>query len=210
MTSTIRISGPVHIFVSFPNRALQDFRYLGTCEQSPILEEQTFFKALNNDIAGDSLPLDETWEGLKMIVSCVLTRYDEKVFSLIRQSILAGANNAQAGYEGNQDRGSTTYGRLTFRLALYNSFYNTPNQNIDDLPGYLFYFAKYAGSKPIPGGTSVNKLVINFDCVSGYMESKPSVGNQSPSVDSNVGGKFYCYTTEASDFDFLSLANSIN
>lgn len=191
-----RVSGPVHIYVSFayptlaslntiPNNVL----YLGTCEVTPEYSERLYYKKLQNEMACESLPLDETKEGYDFLITLVLTSYNESV----RQTILKHVTDSDTlGIEDVSDRGKTVYGSNTVQLILQNQFYNTSNSQPDDLPGYIFYYAKLAASTPVQGGTTENKLGMIFECASGLLY--PSFGN----FKKFSNGKFLCYGNPSS------------
>lgn len=173
MPSLIRVSGPVHVFVAGG--------YLGTAETTPDYQETPHYEGVMNTIAGSQVPMEEIFQGLDLTISMILTRYDETVFAGIRTAPLP-INAGVPGNESGLSRGATMYGRFTGQLILQNSFFGTANALPGDFPGYRFLYAKYAGSKPIQGGTSANKLAIVFECKSVYQPSTRT---------------FQCYTNDA-------------
>jgi hypothetical protein len=197
------VSGPVIVYIKFENLPVSNnfvlypsevvntsvlgFEALGICESTPNYEEFYNYKAITNQMSGDSLPLDETWEGSKMVISLVLTLYDANLFRLLRQNFTT--LNRVGIDTPHTDRGRTVYGFSTCRLILQNTFFGTPNAALSDIPGYYFYFAKLVAATPIDGGTSINKLGLVFECVPGYVP---------PSRQRRIWGQFITFSTPTS------------
>jgi len=145
----------------------EGFDTLGICESTPTYEEFYNYKAITNQMSGDSLPLDETWEGSKMVISLVLTSYNPELFKFLKTRFTT--LNTVGRDTPYSDRGRTVYGFSTCQLILQNTFYDTPNAKQFDIPGYYFYYVKLIGSTPTDGGTLINKLGLIFECVPGYV-----------------------------------------
>jgi hypothetical protein len=158
---------------------------LGTCEVTPFYTETVNYKAIDNQIAG-ALPLDETMEGYSMTIQLMLTAYNELLFQQMRARL--SLLNTVGRYNPYQDVGSTVYGIKTVQLILQNSFFGTANASPGDIPGYIFYAAKYCGSTPTAGGTCANKLGLVFNCQSIYLPITPDLSQKR-------SGTFRCYDT---------------
>lgn len=160
MASYIRVAGPQQIYVIAGGTTC----YLGTTEIAPTFEERPRYIGILNAIAGQSLPMQEFYQGTDLVVNCLFTRYDEAVATLIRTA----PRSSTMGLETGLSRGTGAYGNSTFQLVIVNQFYGTVNAVPGDLPGYLFYYAKYEGGTPSPNGTVGNKYGMVFTCSSVY------------------------------------------
>lgn len=162
MPALMRTSGSNNIYVKLAGAST--YLYVGTTEIIPQYAENENYIGVLNSISGQSLPFQEYYQGGDMIVSMLLTRYDETVVSSIRTAPRASA----MGSETNLSRGSPSYGVSTFELVIQNTFFGTVNGFASDLQGYRFYYAKYENGQPNPGGTSANKYLLTVKCSSVY------------------------------------------
>ena len=74
-------SGPCHMFAGV--LAGKKPVYLGTAEKAPLLADNYLYDPVFNDIGGQALPLDKTWQGMTSQVSFVLTRFNYAVVHAI-------------------------------------------------------------------------------------------------------------------------------
>lgn len=69
--------GPCHMFAGvLPNKKPV---YVGTAEKAPLLADNFIYEPVFNDIAGQGLPLDKTYQGMTSQISFVLTRFNYAV-----------------------------------------------------------------------------------------------------------------------------------
>lgn len=160
MASLVRVSGPLHIYVVASGTAT----YLGSPDDVPQYDEIYHYRAVMNSISGANIPINETFDGIKLMLKMVLTRYDETAVNALRTAPFAAA----LGEEAAISRGSLMYGRFTRQIVVQNSFFGTNNAAADDLPGYRFVNCKLAGAVPAPGGTGGNSYGLVFECLPLY------------------------------------------
>ena len=173
------VTGPVHVYVatrcSFPGNNLLSYPnanqidYLGTGEFAPDIIKQPKFDPVYNDIGG-SLPFDYLFQGEEAAVPITLTKFNWNV--LYKINALPDPTELPGRYQ-SYDIGSlmVTEG-LAYALWCHFPYYSdkTIFSTANMVAGYHF-FASWADSVVVSGGTKANKVRVNFKCIRVYQPS---------------------------------------
>jgi hypothetical protein len=73
-------TGPAHWWVSLQNSPLL---YLGTCEKKPKIVVRPSWSPAYNDLGGQKIPFDMSYQGTEGISLLNLTRFNEPVYQLL-------------------------------------------------------------------------------------------------------------------------------
>lgn len=142
-------------------------KYFGTVEDAPLIELETRFKEIRNDLFGTELPADRSYQGQEGTISGNFNRFN---FNLILAAMTRPftTTNAAGGaaVEGSNvlgDYGSLmTQENLSFPLWVYFPRNVTPAMLLAGLiPGYHFFSSFVLGPDRIkPGSGDYQQEVI--------------------------------------------------
>ncbi len=171
-------TGPAHIFIGTPNLAsplvAQQAFYLGTCEQKPIISVQRHWKPAGNDIAGQTIGMDLSYQGQEGLITANLSRWNEAVYQVLAARLFGARTiaNSAPGYDGPVDMGSLFIHELQFAHLFITfpksvlTFYNGGGGgtgNGGPLPnGYHFFATTLVEKDTIQPGTDPLTRMLQF------------------------------------------------
>lgn len=197
----IHTTGPIHHYLRASGTfGTGDIWYLGTCETQPVLRINRYSKAVFNDIAGRSIPIQETHDGHDADIGLALSRFSQLAYLQLQKY----SDSANSIYEGNGDetflsRGSLVYGPRTFELWQWFSFYNTPAAQANMPAGYYFPQCKLVGHELSKCGSEAKVLMLTAKATPRWIVPVATGVNQATSS-ITTGGVFRTYTQTLSFF----------
>ena len=197
----IHTTGPIHHYIRASGTyGTGDIWYLGTCETQPVLRINRYSKAVFNDIAGRSVPIQETHDGHDADLGLALSRFSQLAYLQLQK--YSDSNNSV--YEANGDetflsRGSLVYGARTFELWQWFSFYNTVAAQNSMPCGYYFPQCKLVAHNPEKWGSEGEVLMLTAKATPRWIVPVASGVNAS-TASVNTGGVFRTYTQNVSFF----------
>ncbi len=177
--ANIYTTGPVHIYVTIRSAAFANSTtgvplaltvptksqtyYLGTGEQAPMINRRKNYSPVMNDLAGETIPLDNLYQGESVTVSTTLTRWNE--YALLNLDIGSQWNAAGArGIDSATDLGTAQiFEGSSFQCFLHFPYYSKAYGTSYNMPrGYHFYSCRQIDMN-VQGGTKAKKRTFAFE-----------------------------------------------
>ena len=184
------VTGPALIYVGVPNNTGGSSRafFLGTAEQSPVIEIRPDYEPVFNDLRGGKKPFDLSFQGEEAFTFADLTRWNENVYAALAARprgatalALGGALGVVAGAAGvAPTRGLNIVGDIgTLQLTegqnivVWVVFPYASKAAMAGMPaGYRFPYSVFEGPDLLkPLGTKPRKIHIVFHHMAGYNAS---------------------------------------
>lgn len=180
------VTGPALLYVgvtsSSPGGTSNKAVFLGTAEQSPVIEIRPDYEPVFNDLRGSKKPFDLAFEGEEAFTFADLTRWNESVYAALaarpRAVSALGAGGAVAGGLGlAPTRGVNIAGDIgTLQLTENQSFtlwvvfpYASKPAMASMPAGYRFPFTVFEGPDLLkPLGTRPRKIHVVFHHMAGF------------------------------------------
>ncbi len=158
----VHVTGPVHHYIQTIDG---DIWYLGTAEVTPQMQVRQYTQNVMNDVAGKTLPLQKTFDGEAAVVSVLLTQFSKFAEEQLQARGQPGGIHRRAGEETRWSRGSTVYGKATFKLwQVYENFFN-PNGTSTGLEiGWYWPQVELLQRDTVKAGTQGEALLLVMDC----------------------------------------------
>ncbi len=160
----VHVTGPVHHYVRVAGSTDTIF-YLGTCEVTPQMQRRLYKSDVKNDIAGNQLPFQRTFDGEAATVSTLLNRFSKDAWTEILLAGFASGNTPLVGSESRWSRGHLVYGQSTFELwQVYDNFLNPFGASANLEIGWYWPQVELLEHNTLAAGTRDEKLLLVFDC----------------------------------------------
>lgn len=166
------VTGPAHLYVSFPTRTMVNsgtglpsaltyptsIYYLGTSQNVPNLDHSPVYEPVQNDIAGQQVPLDVAYQGEVARVTATLSRWNEYSLKELDKISAYGGSGAR-GKDVIGDIGSLmiTEGH-TFHCWVHFPYYSKFGSGFYMAAGYHYSACRMLPYQQTPGTTAFRRL----------------------------------------------------
>lgn len=192
----VHVTGPVQHFIRAGGASGQIY-FLGTCEVTPQMQRRKYKSDVKNDIAGNQLPFQRTYDGEAAMVSALLNRYSKDAWTEILLAGLSSGNVINPGNETRWSRGHLVFGQSTFELwQVYDNFFNPMGSSANLEIGWYWPQVELLDHNTIAAGTRDEKLLLVFDCTPYWI---PQANHYAVNSSLNERG-WVLYTNDPFDF----------
>ena len=201
------VTGPVHHYVSFPEREVTEFlfngilfpdaergttqpRYLGTAERSPEIYIRREWQPIFSDRGGSLVPHDLLYLRKHAIIRSDLTRWDERVYQALAKVPQVTTNFVVGDYDSGFDdendvgtmmiaEGKTITLWMVFPYAANAKFKGFGTPAYRDMPeGYRFLSCTMEGDAMKPLGTTPRKMGLVWHAYEEILDSSTALSNK--------------------------------
>lgn len=152
---------------------LGEIWYLGTCETQPVLSIDRKSVPIFNDVGGRSIPVQKTYDGEVGTIGLMLSRFSQAAYGVLQAP--SATTEPEIGKETFLSRGSLLYGKRTFELWQWFSFFGSDAATPGMQCGFYWPQVELVKHNPEKWGTEGQVLLIQGEATPRFFPKNVSL-----------------------------------